>query len=104
MNVTTETVLDAIRAYEGEIKDAEGVSVFTTTDIAAVMGCDEYPVRAACSWLRRFRLIEAVEGTACMRRTRKTGERYTACFYRLKPQARPADFDALYQVFGLRAR
>jgi len=45
-----------------------------------------------------------VEGTACMRRTRRTGERYMACFYRLKPQVRPADFDALYQVFGLGTR
>lgn len=101
VTVTTENVLDAIKGWRGEIKDAEGVSVFTTTDIAASMGCDEYRVRVACSWLRRYQVIEAIQGTACMRRTRRTGERYSACLYRLKPVAEPADVNALYQVFGL---
>lgn len=98
--VTTETVLDAIRHYSGEIKDAEGVSVFTTTDIAGVMGCDEYPVRAAFAWLCKNQMIERVEGTACMRRTRRSNEPYSAAFYRVRTRSQ-VDFDALFRVFGL---
>ena len=96
--ITTETVLEAIKAH------AANAPTFTTVDIAHAMGVEEYPVRAAFSWLCRYRLIEIAEGTACMRRTRRTGERYTASIYKLKPTAAPADFDALYQVLGLGVR
>lgn len=96
--ITTDAVLDAIKAH------AEQMPTFTTVDIARAMGVEEYPVRAAFSWLCRYRLIEIAEGTACMRRTRRTGERYTAGVYKLKPTAAPADFDALYQVLGLGVR
>lgn len=101
--VNTDTVLVAIKGYEGQT-DEEGRVVFSTIDIAQEMGADEYPVRVACSWLRRYRIIEVVEGTTCMRRTRRTGERYTASLYRLRPQAEPADFNALFRVFGLGVR
>ncbi|MCV2218892.1 hypothetical protein [Thauera sp. Sel9] len=98
--ITTEAVLTAITDYRGEI-DTDGRTVFSTSDIARVMGCDEYRVRVACSWLRRQRIIEAIEGSAVIRRTARTGERYTANLYRLKPQARAEAFDALFQTFGL---
>lgn len=97
-HVTTDSVLEAIKTY------AQHAPTFSTLDIARAMGADEYRVRVACSWLKRYRIIELVEGTNCMRRTRRTGERYTASLYRLRPQAEPADFDALFRVFGLVAR
>jgi len=93
--ITTDAVLDAIKAH------AEQMPTFTTVDIARAMGVEEYPVRAAFSWLCRYRLIEIIEGTTCIRRTRRAGEAYTASMYKLKPAAAPADFDALYRVLGL---
>lgn len=102
-HVSTDQVLSAIKGYKGQV-DPEGNTVFSTLDIAREMGADEYRVRVACSWLRRYRIIEVIEGTTCMRRTRRTGERYTASLYRLRPQAAPADFDALFRVFGLGVR
>lgn len=94
-HVTTDTVLEAIKAH------AEHTPTFSTIDIARAMGADEYRVRVACSWLRRYRIIEVVEGTAVFRRTARRGELYAASLYQLRPQAAPADFDALFRVFGL---
>lgn len=52
--ITTDAVLDAIKAY------VEHTPSFTTTNIANALGAEEYPVRAAFSWLCRYRLIEAI--------------------------------------------
>ena len=49
LRVTTETVQKAIERYVG----SHGENRFTTADIARDMGVDEYPVRAAVSWLAR---------------------------------------------------
>lgn len=97
----TDDVLTAIRAYSSSLEDGEGRVVFTTRDIADAMGAEEYPVRVAFSWLRRFRVIEAVEGTAVFRHTRRAGEKYAVSMYRLRADSSPADFDALYRACGL---
>lgn len=103
--VTTDAVLEAIRLHsdsKGALPDIDhpdsGAAV-STVDIALLMGVPEYPVRVAFSWLVRYGLIEPIKGTCCMRRTRVTGERYTATLYRLRAESGPADFDALYKVF-----
>lgn len=74
---------------------------FTTREVAEQMGADEYPVRAAFSWLVRCKKIEVVRGEIRERVTRTAGEKYPVAVYRFKPKSESGDFAALYQVFGL---
>lgn len=94
VRVTTEDVLQAVRAYQGD---------FTTYDIARVLGIEEYPVRAAMSWLVKRGIVERI-GT--IERTlqpvngrRLHGDTYTVALYRVKEEAAPVDFSALMGAF-----
>lgn len=95
IRVTTEDVLQAVTAYVGE---------FTTYDIARVLGVEEYPVRAAMSWLLKRGVVEKV-GTKERRLPPPAGRRlhgdvYPVSVYRVKETAAPADFAALNRAFG----
>lgn len=95
VRVTTEDVLKAVRAYVGE---------FTTYDIARMLGAEEYPVRAAMSWLVKRGIVEKV-GTMERRLPppvgrRLHGEVYFVVLYRVKEEAAPVDFAALNRAFG----
>ena len=95
VRVTTEDVLKAVRAYQGD---------FTTYDIAGVLGVEEYPVRAAMSWLVKRGIAEKV-GTLERRLSppagrRLHGEVYPVSLYRVKEEAVPVDFAALNRAFG----
>ena len=93
VRVTTEDVLKAVRAYVGE---------FTTYDIAGVLGAEEYPVRAAMSWLVKRGIVEKV-GTIERRlpapASRRHSEVYPVSLYRVKEEAVPVDFTALMGAF-----
>lgn len=98
--VTKETVLEAIKAFS--------IETFTTFEIAEAMGVEEYPVRAAVSWLIKGKLIEKAGArklwTKPVRRERRgfvpgKCEPYWATTYQLKIQT-TADFMALNRVFG----
>lgn len=90
VRVTTDDVLKAVRAYVGQ---------FTTYDIARELGAEEYPVRAAVSWLNRYKVIEAVPCVRTRRYTKTNGEVYSATVYQLRPEANPCDFEALMFAF-----
>lgn len=98
-SVTTEGVMLAILELTHEDAEAR----FTTLDVADQLGVREYQVRAAFHWLRRFRKIAVVPGEIQERITYPSGQRYPVTVYRMLPKSTPADFDALYQVFGLRS-
>ena len=101
--VTTATVLEAIKAYVGANSDH-----FTTQDIARQMGVEEYPVRAAISWLNRNEEIEIVPGVRSKRYlgepenpdTRRHTTSYSASVYQIRKKAGKADFAALNRLFG----
>lgn len=95
LRVTTETVMQAIRAYAESVKP-----FFTTCDIARAMGVEEYPVRAAVSWLNRYRMIEIVPGVRSRRYTKLHGEEYSATVYQIREKGGEADFNVLYRAFG----
>lgn len=100
MNVTTESVMDGVRRFIGEAQK----DFFTTSEIAACMGVDEYPVRAAMTWLARSRMVEAVPGVRSRRYTRGSGKEYSATVYRLCDRNGAADMATLLRVFcGCRA-
>lgn len=91
--VTVETTLLAIL----EFLDEDQEQTFTTRDIAGAMRVEEYPVRAAFSWLRRAGKIAIVEDAVCDRVTRTAGERYPVAVYKLKRAAETTpDFLAYY--------
>lgn len=101
--VTTATVLEAIKAYVGANSDH-----FTTQDIARYMAVEEYPVRAAISWLNRNEEIEIVPGVRSKRYlaepenpdTRRHTTSYSASVYQIRKKAGKADFAALNRLFG----
>ena len=95
VRTTTEDVLKAVRAYDGE---------FTTYNIAGVLGVEEYPVRAAMSWLLKRGIVEKV-GAKERRLPRVPGKRmhadtYPVALYQIKEQAGDVDFAALNRAFG----
>ncbi len=99
--VTTETVQKAIERYVAE----RCVEHFTTADIALFMGVEEYPVRAAMSWLARYELIEIVPGVRSVRcRSAQTNSKahcayYSVAMYRAKERFGAANFAALMEAF-----
>lgn len=99
--VTTKTVQKAIERYVAE----RCVEDFTTADIARFMGVEEYPVRAAVSWLARYGLIEIVPGVRSARfRSAQTNSKshcacYTVAMYRVKERFGAANFAALMEAF-----
>ena len=70
------------------------------------MGVDEYSVRAAVSWLNRYRFIEIVPGVRSKRyqpepsNRRLHGSEYSVSVYQLVDKCAAADFDTLNRVFG----
>lgn len=101
--VTTATVLEAIKAYAESHSDH-----FTTQDIARYMAVEEYPVRAAVSWLNRNEEIEIVPGVRSKRYlgapkspdTHRHTSSYSASVYQIRKKAGKADFTALNRLFG----
>lgn len=104
VRVTRDSVLEAIKAYV----ETQAKPFFTTQDIARFMGVEEYPVRAAVSWLTRYELIEVVPGVRSRRylgnaadeTKRRHTDSYSASVYQMKPAATPVDFAALNRAFG----
>lgn len=101
-HLATEAVQKAIEQY---VKDhSEGR--FTTADIARFMGAEEYPVRAAFSWLARYGMIEIIPGVRSKRyRSIPTDRRphdddYSVSVYQVKEEAASVDFSALNRAFG----
>ena len=98
--VTTEAVKAAIEQYVNERSDR-----FTTADIARFMGIDEYPVRAAMTWLTRYGFVEIIPEVRSRRYLPKQDDRrwhcdtYSVSMYRVKEKASQADFTALMGVF-----
>ena len=101
-HLATDAVRKAIERYVEE----RGENRFTTTDIARFLGVDEYPVRAAVSWLARYGLIEIIPGVRRKRYLeqpadrRLHGDSYSVSVYRVKEQATEVDFAALNRAFG----
>lgn len=101
VRVTTETVQKAIEQF---VKD-RGENRFTTADIARDMGVDEYPVRAAVSWLARYGMIEIIPGLRSKRyRSMPTDRRphdddYSVSVYQVKERCGEVNFAALMGVF-----
>lgn len=104
IRVKTEAVKAAIERYVKERCDH-----FTTADIARFMGVEEYPVRAAVSWLSRYGMIEIIPGVRSKRylgqpadtSKRRHTDQYFASVYQLKVEivAEPPDFNALMAAF-----
>lgn len=98
VRVSTEAVKKAIEQYVEQFENR-----FTTGDISRFMGVDEYPVRAAVSWLARYDLIEIIPGVRSKRYLspdcRRHSEAYSVSVYQIKEQAGEADFAALMGVF-----
>ena len=95
VRVSTENVLQAVTSYVGE---------FTTYEVAGVLGVEEYPVRAAMSWLLKRGFVEKV-GTKERRLPLPAGRRlhgdvYPVSVYQAKEQAGEVDFAALNRAFG----
>lgn len=101
-HLATDMVRQAIEQY---VKD-HAAGRFTTADIARHMGVEEYPVRAAFSWLVRYRFIEIVPGVRSKRYLeqpadrRLHGDSYSVSMYQVKEQAAEVDFVALNRLFG----
>lgn len=102
--ITTALVHEAILSFvEVEEKDH-----FTTHDIARFMGVEEYPVRAAFTFLKRNNIIDIVPGVRTKRylsppadpRHRLHGDSYWVSVYQLKEEAVQVDFAALNRLFG----
>lgn len=104
VRVTRDSVLEAIKAYV----ETQAKPFFTTQDIARFMGVEEYPVRAAVSWLTRYELIEVVPGVRSKRylgnaadeTKRRHTDSYSASVYQVKEQPAEVDFAALNRAFG----
>lgn len=101
IRVKTEAVKAAIEQFVKEHSEH-----FTTADIARFMGVEEYPVRAAVSWLTRYGVIEIIPGVRSKRymptqavRTRHC-DNYSVSVCRVKEQAGEVDFSALNRAFG----
>ena len=62
-HLATDAVRKAIERYVEE----RGENRFTTADIARFLGVEEYPVRAAVSWLARYGMIEIIPGVRSRR-------------------------------------
>lgn len=100
-HVTTEAVKGAIERYI-----AARSNRFTTADIARFMGEDEYQVRAAFTWLTRYRVIEIIPGVRSKRylgepkdpSKRRRAHSYTASMYHLRDVCE-VDFNRLMGVF-----
>lgn len=88
VRVTTEDVLKAVRAYQGD---------FTTCDIAGVLRVEEYHVRIAMSWLSKRNLIE--KAGKKKRYTATAHEPYLVTAYRVPEQGGPVDFAVLTRAF-----
>lgn len=101
-HLPTDAVQKAIEQY---VKD-HAAGRFTTADIARFMGVEEYPVRAAFSWLVRYRFIEIIPGVRSKRYLEQPADRrlhgnsYSVSMYRIKEQAAEVDFAALNRAFG----
>lgn len=101
VRVKTEAVKAAIERYVEQHCDR-----FTTADIARYMGVEEYPVRAAMTWLARYGMIEIIPGVRSKRyftqpvNRRQHSDSYSVSMYRVKEQAAPVDFVALNRAFG----
>ncbi len=101
-HLATDAVRKAIERYVEE----RGENRFTTADIARFLGVEEYPVRAAVSWLARYGMIEIIPGVRSRRyRSMPTDRRphdddYSVSVYRVKEQATEVDFAALNRAFG----
>lgn len=101
IRVKTEAVKAAIKQYVKEHSDR-----FTTADIARFMGVDEYPVRAAVSWLARYGMIEIIPGLRSKRYLpqpvdrRRHSDSYSVSVYQIKERGEEADFAALNRLFG----
>lgn len=101
--VTTDTVMTAIRAFI----DATGANHFTTLDIANHMQCSEYQVRAAFTWLTRYRSIVVVPGVRSRRylgqpadpTKRRHADSYYAAVYQLNASETVIDFQTLMGAF-----
>ncbi len=99
--VTKDSVMQAIGSYACE----RSKPFFTTLDIARHMGVEEYPVRAAFSWLTRNRFIEIVPGVRTRRylpeasNRRWDGDWYSVSVYQVVEKCAEADFDVLNRVF-----
>jgi hypothetical protein len=69
VRVTTDSVLEAI--------DNLDILSFTTFEVAMAMRVDEYPVRAAVSWLLKFGAIRRCGARKCMTKpVRRERNRY----------------------------
>ncbi len=101
IRVTTDTVKSAIEAFVKQF----GKNQFTTADIARSMGVEEYPVRAAVSWLARYKFIEIIPGVRSKRyftppaNRRLHSDGYSVSMYRVKEPAGEVDFSALMGAF-----
>ena len=101
MRVTTDSVRTAIEQFVAQFSQNR----FTTADIARFMGVDEYPVRAAVSWLARYGMIEIVPGVRSRRYRSLPADRrphdddYSVSVYRVKEPASEVDFSALMGAF-----
>lgn len=101
VRVKTDAVKVAIEQYVKERCDR-----FTTADIARFMGVEEYPVRAAFSWLNRYGFIEIIPGVRSKRYRpqpvdrRLHGDDYEVSMYQVKEPANEVDFAALNRAFG----
>lgn len=101
-DITTESVMSAIRAYVLTSSSDH----FTTVEIAKHMGSSEYPVRAAFSWLSRYRFIEIVPGVRSKRylgqpenpNKRRHTDSYFASVYRVRDVSE-IDFATLMGAF-----
>ena len=100
VRVKTEAVKAAIERYVEQHCDR-----FTTADIARFMGVDEYPVRAAVSWLARYGFVEIIPGLRSKRYRSLPADRrphdddYSVSVYRVKEPASEVDFSALMGAF-----
>lgn len=103
-HLATDTVRKAIERYVEE----RGENRFTTADIARFLGVEEYPVRAAVSWLARYGMIEIIPGVRSKRylgkpadiSKRRHTDQYFASVYQIKEAAGEANFAALNRAFG----
>lgn len=99
VRVTTESVKTAIEQFVAQL----GENRFTTADIARFMVVDEYPVRAAVSWLARYGFVEIIPGVRSKRylaaECRRHSDDYSVSMYRVKEPACEVDFSALMGAF-----
>lgn len=98
VRVSTEAVKKSIEQYVTQFENR-----FTTADIARFMGVEEYPVRAAVSWLARYGVIEIIPGLRSKRylspECRRHSDDYSVSVYQVKEPACEVDFSALMGAF-----